>query len=187
MGICNRLKDLTIGSPYEVLMDWSYFVVALIPAASGSLGIFPVLTIVVAEIFPTDIRSIAVGIVMAMSYLAAYCSMMTYPIVSGADAFHELMFVYGAISVFMTVWAIFTLKETDHMSLVEIERMFKGVRNSFRRVRNSFRRSGRRPRGNTADSGHASMTFPSIPPSLPSLPESTPLITTDTYTDRLRK
>ena len=173
MGICNKLKDLTIGSPIEVLMDWSYFVVALIPAASASIGIFPVLTIVVAEIFPTDIRSIAVGIVMAMSYLAAYCSMMTYPIVSGADAFHELMFVYGAISVFMTVWAIFTLKETDHMSLVEIERMFKGVRNSFRRVRNSFRRSGRRSRGNTLDSGHASMTMPS----LPSLPESTPLMT----------
>ena len=173
MGICNRLKDLTIGSPYEVLMDWSYFVVALIPTASASLGIFPVLNIVVAEVFPTDIRSIAVGIVMAMSYLAAYCSMMTYPIVSGADAFHELMFAYGAISVFMTVWAIFTLKETDHLSLVEIERMFKGVRNSFRRVRDSFRRSGRRSRGTTLDSGHASMAMPS----LPSLPESTPLMT----------
>ena len=163
MGICNRLKDLTIGSPTEVLMDWSYFVVALIPAASASLGIFPVLTIVVAEIFPTDIRSIAVGIVMAMSYLAAYCSMMTYPIVSGAGAFHELMFVYGAISVFMTVWAIFTLKETDHLSLVEIERMFKGVCSSF----------NRRSRGTSLDSGHASMTMPS----LPSLPESTPLMT----------
>ena len=173
MGICNRLKDLTIGSPTEVLMDWSYFVVALIPAASASIGIFPVLTIVVAEIFPTDIRSIAVGIVMAMSYLAAYCSMMTYPIVSGAHAFHELMFVYGAISVFMTVWAIFSLKETDQLSLVEIERMFKGVRNSFRRVRDSFKRSGRRSRGTTLDSGHASMTMPS----LPSLPESTPLMT----------
>ena len=173
MGICNRLKDLTIGSPTEVLMDWSYFVVALIPAASASLGIFPVLTIVVAEIFPTDIRSIAVGIVMAMSYLAAYCSMMTYPIVSGADAFHELMFAYGAISVFMTVWAIFSLKETDQLSLVEIERMFKGVRNSFRRVPDSFRISGRRSSGTTLDSGHASMTMPS----LPSLPESTPLMT----------
>ena len=169
MGICNRLKDLTIGSPSEVLMDWSYFVVALIPTASSSLGIFPVLNIVATEVFPTDIRNVSVGIVMAMSYLAAYCSMMAYPIASSADAFHELMFAYGAISVFMTVWAIFTLKKTDHMSLVEIESMFKEGQNSFTRVENSLRRSGRRPRSNTQDSVHASMT-------LPSLPESTPLM-----------
>ena len=61
------------------------------------------------------------GIVEAMTNVAVYCSMMVYPIVSGAGAFFELMLGYGIISAFMTVWAMLTVQDTDNMSLVEIE------------------------------------------------------------------
>ena len=65
------------------------------------------------------------GIVEAMANVAVYCSMMVYPIASGAGAFFELMLGYGVISAFMTVWAIFTIQDTDNMSLVEIENSFR--------------------------------------------------------------
>ena len=76
-------------------------------------------------------KRIFLGTVKAVAYVAAYGNMMAYSMVSSVNAFGELMFVYGAIAAFMTVWAIIVVKETDNMSLVEIE-------NSFRRVKNCF-------------------------------------------------
>ena len=140
VGICNQFKDATNGSQFETAMDWSCLIIAIIPSACESLCILPVLNILLGELFPTDIRNISVGIVMAVTYMAAYGNMMAYPMVSSANAFRELMFGYGAVATFMTVWAMYTVKETDKMSLVEIEKMFRRVQNSFRRGKNSFRR-----------------------------------------------
>ena len=126
MATCNKLKEAADGSPFEnTVMDWLPLVVALIPSASESLGIISVKNILLSELFPTEIRSISVGIVEALANVAVYCSMMVYPIASGAGAFFELMLGYAAISAFMTVWAIFTVAETDNMSLVEIENSFR--------------------------------------------------------------
>ena len=132
MGICNQLKDATDESTFETTIDWLHLIIAVIPSASESLGILTIMNILLAELFPTDIRSISVGIVRAVAYMANYGNMMAYPMVSSVNAFGELMFVYGAIAAFMTVWAIITVKETDNMSLVEIENSFKRVKNSFR-------------------------------------------------------
>ena len=94
------------------------------PPACISIGLLPVLNILTGELFPTEIRNISVGIVKAVTYVAVYANMMAYPMVSSANAFRELMFGYGAIAAFMAVWAIMTVKETDNMSLVEIEKLF---------------------------------------------------------------
>ena len=60
--------------------------------------------------------------------------MMFYPMVSNAHAFHELMFGYGTIAAFMTLWAIITVENTDNMSLVEIEKSLRKDKDSFGRV-----------------------------------------------------
>ena len=64
------------------------------------------------------------GIVKASIYVATYANMTFYPIVSSAGYFRELMLGYGVVSAFMAVWAIITVKKTDNMSLVEIEKSF---------------------------------------------------------------
>ena len=128
MGICSKLKEAADESPFKTAMDWLPLVIALIPSAIESLGIISVQNILLSELFPTDIRNISVGVVGAAANIATYCSMMVYPIASGAGSFFELMLGYGAISTFMTVWAIFTVKDTDNMSLVEIENSFRKPR-----------------------------------------------------------
>ena len=126
MASCNKLKEAADGSPFEnTMINLLPLFIALIPSASESLGIISVKNILLSELFPTDIRNTSVGIVEALAYVALYCNMMVYPIASGASAFFELMLGYAAISAFMTVWAIFTVKETDNMSLVEIENSFR--------------------------------------------------------------
>ena len=122
MATCNKLKEAADGSPFEnTVMDWLPLVIAVIPSASESLGIISVKNILLSELFPTEIRSISVGIVESLANVAVYCSMMVYPIASGASAFFELMLGYAAISAFMTVWAIFTIKDTDNMTEIEMK------------------------------------------------------------------
>ena len=180
VGICNQFKDATNGSQFETAMDWSCLIIAIIPSACESLCILPVLNILLGELFPTDIRSISVGIVMAVTNMACYGNMMAYPMASNNNAFSELMFVYGVVAAFMTVWAIATVKDTDNMSLVEIEKLF---RSSFRRVRDSFRRASSRrrqaARSDTRGQMESDSRLPSLRPSLPSLQENVPLLTPD--------
>ena len=138
--MCNQLKDAFEGSPYESAISWFPLIIAILPAACIPLGLKTVLNILLSELFPTDIRSISVGIVKAVGYVAGYANMMAYPMVSNANAFHKLMFGYGALAAFMTMWAIITVKETDCMSLVEIEELYKRGQNKFRRLQNSFKK-----------------------------------------------
>ena len=125
MGIFSKLKDAADVSPFETTMDWLYLIVAVIPPACESLGVLPTLNILLAELFPTDIRNISAGVVRAVAYLAAYCNMMAYPMISSANAFFELMLGYGTICAFMAMWAITTVKDVDNMSLVEIENSYR--------------------------------------------------------------
>ena len=126
VGICNKLRDEAEENELGARLDHLSFYIALIPLTCESLGILPIQNILLSELFPTDIRNISVGFVRAVAYLAIYCNMMVYPLASSANIFFELMLGYGAISAFMTVWAIITVKDTDSMSLVEIERSYKG-------------------------------------------------------------
>ena len=138
--MCNHLKDAFEGSPFESAIAWFSLIIAILPAACIPLGLKTVLNILLGELFPTDIRSISVGIVKAVGYVAGYANMMAYPMVSNANAFQELMFGYGALAAFMTMWAIITVKETDSMSLVEIEELYKGGQNKFSRLQNGFKK-----------------------------------------------
>ena len=126
VGICNKLRDEAEENELGARLDHLSLYIALIPLTCESLGILPIQNILLSELFPTDIRNISVGFVRAVAYLAVYCNMMVYPMASSAKIFFELMLGYGAISAFMTVWAIITVKDTDSMSLVEIERSYKG-------------------------------------------------------------
>ena len=82
VGICSKLKDAADGTPFKTAVDFLYLIIALIPPACESLGILPIQNILLAELFPTDIRSISVGVVRAVAYLAGYCNMMAGQIAS---------------------------------------------------------------------------------------------------------
>ena len=131
VGICNKLKEAAEESELGSRLDHLSLYIALIPLTCESLGILPIQNILLSELFPTDIRNISVGFVRAVAYLAVYCNMMVYPMASGANIFFELMLIYGAMSAFMTVWAIITVKDTDSMSLVEIERSYKRPKGDY--------------------------------------------------------
>ena len=77
------------------------------------------------ELFPTEIRATSTGIVFAASYVALMGNYKLYPIAVDALGFHYVMYLYTAITAMMTLWGLLTIKNTDRLSLTEIQDMHK--------------------------------------------------------------
>ena len=77
------------------------------------------------ELFPTEIRATACGSVMAMGKAAAVVNYKLFPMALASFGFHQVLYFYAFITAFMAAWGFFTIKDTDHLSLTQIQDMLK--------------------------------------------------------------
>ena len=77
------------------------------------------------ELFPTEIRATSSGIVFAASYVALMGNYKLYPIAVDTFGFHYVMYFYSAVTAILTIWGLLTIKNTDRLSLTEIQDMHK--------------------------------------------------------------
>ena len=87
-----------------------------------------------AELFPTEIRATSIGIVFALSYVALMGNFKLYPMAVEKFGFHYVVYFYAAITATFTIWGVLTIKNTDRLSLTEIQEMqntneVSGIRN----------------------------------------------------------
>ena len=83
-----------------------------------------IILILIGELFPTDIRTVSMGVVRAMQYLALALSTKLFPVLSDLLYFHGLNYYYAAFALTLTIWGMATIKDIDQMSLVEIEQIY---------------------------------------------------------------
>ena len=85
----------------------------------------PTLNVLCAELFPTEIRTTSNGIVFATSCIALVVNYKIYPSAVETFGFHYVMYFYATIVAMMVAWGVLTIKDTDQLSLVEIQDMHK--------------------------------------------------------------
>ena len=86
--------------------------------------IFGVILTLVGEIFPTDIRTVSIGIVRGTVQLVFALSTKLFPILSKWLHFYGLNYYYAAFALLLTIWGMVTIKDVDQLSLVEIEQIY---------------------------------------------------------------
>ena len=86
--------------------------------------IFGIILILIGELFPTDIRSISIGVVRGVQYLVLALSTELFPILSDSIHFYGLNYYYAAFALTLTIWGMKTIKDIDQLSLVEIEHIY---------------------------------------------------------------
>ena len=64
------------------------------------------------------------ALTLGFGYAAAMISAKVFPYQVDSLGFHGTMWVHAAISAVMTLWAMLTLKDTDGLTLVQVERMY---------------------------------------------------------------
>ena len=83
-----------------------------------------VIVVLIGELFPTDIRTVSIGIVRALQYLVLASATKMFPILSECLHSYGLNYYYAATSLLFTIWGMVTIKDVDQLSLVEIERIY---------------------------------------------------------------
>ena len=86
--------------------------------------ILGIMLILVGELFPSDIRTTSIGIVHGCEYLVFAFATETFPILLEWLHFYGLNLYYGVFGLFMTLWGMRTIKDIDHLSLVEIQKVY---------------------------------------------------------------
>ena len=77
------------------------------------------------ELFPTEIRATAGSIVVAMGKLILVANYKLFPIAIASFGFHYVVYFFALMMAVMVTWGFLTIKDTDQLSLTEIQNMGK--------------------------------------------------------------
>lgn len=97
---------------------------AVVAMVCHTLSVIPTLHILVAEVFPTDVRSVAVGAVNLVNASLAVVCVRSYPAMVQEVGFPVTMFCYSANCLLMACWGAIKIKDVDGLSLVGVERLY---------------------------------------------------------------
>ena len=89
------------------------------------MALYTTLGVLRGELFPTKIRATACGIVSAMSNLILVANNKFFPKAVASFGFHYVMYFYAVITAIMVAWGFLSIKDTDRLSLTEIQDMHK--------------------------------------------------------------
>ena len=78
-----------------------------------------------SELFPTEIRTLSIGIVQSLNGGVAAVMAKIYPNMKAAMGMAGLCYFYAATSLLLTVWAFFTISDNRCKTLVEIESAYR--------------------------------------------------------------
>lgn len=84
----------------------------------------PIQSILLSELFPTEIRTLSVGIVQALEIGVGAVMVKMYPTMKATMGMYGLCYFYAGAAFFNTIWAFFTIPDNRSKTLVEIEKAY---------------------------------------------------------------
>ena len=94
--------------------------------ASCHPTLYGVIVVLIGELFPTDIRTVSIGIVRGLQFLTLAFATKIFPFLSEWLHSYGQNYYYTAIALVLTIWGMATIKDIDRHSLVEIEQIYDG-------------------------------------------------------------
>ena len=85
----------------------------------------PVLYTLVGELFPTEIRTLAVGIVQSSFFASAFIIVKSFPDLRSLIGIHGVCYLYASLGLLNTFWSICTIPDNRGMSLIRVEESYE--------------------------------------------------------------
>ena len=89
------------------------------------MALGPTLGLLKSELFPTEIRATASGIIVALAYVIWMVNNKLFPMAVASLGFHSVVYFYAVMTGVLAAWGFITIKETDRLSLTQIQDMHK--------------------------------------------------------------
>ena len=87
----------------------------------SGIGIQPVLHILLNEMYPTNIRTLSIGITQSSYLLSNFAAVKLVPTLLNLMGMSGLCLLYTSVNIFSLIWAAFTIPDNRGKSLVEVE------------------------------------------------------------------
>jgi len=112
--------DSVGGSNLEDL-GWLPIVLVMIMTAAPALGVYPVLNLSMAEVYPSDIRTLAIGITISGSFCNVAANILVYPYMLESFKFYGTFYFYALMSLITMFWGFFNIPDNRGLSLAKVE------------------------------------------------------------------
>ena len=89
-----------------------------------SIGLTPTLHVLGGESFHTEISTLANGIIYAVQYITRMVIVKLFPTALSSFGFHSVVYFYAMAAASFTIWGLITIKDTDKLSLSQIQSMY---------------------------------------------------------------
>jgi hypothetical protein len=76
------------------------------------------------EIFPSDIRSLAIGITLSLGLCISTVNILIYPYLIEKLQFHGTFYLYTVIAFMTMLWGMFNIPDNRGLSLAKVEAKF---------------------------------------------------------------
>ena len=86
------------------------------------------------ELFPTEIRATAGSIVIAMGRLILMANYKLFPVAIASFGFHYVVYFFAMMMAIMVTCGFLTIKDTDRLTLTEIQTMGKDAKRKEERM-----------------------------------------------------
>ena len=107
------------------IFSWIPLAVFIIEYLTRGLLIMHVFCTLIGELYPTEIRTLAVGLTDSFRFLVGALATKFYPEMKSAMSLYGLIYLYAGINVINIFWGYFTITDNRSKSLVDIEESFE--------------------------------------------------------------
>ena len=107
------------------IFSWIPLVVFIMEYLTRGLFIYHVFYTLLGELYPTEIRTLAVGLTDSFRYLVGALATKFYPEMKSAMSLYGLIYLYAGFNVINIFWGYFTITDNRSKSLVEVEESFE--------------------------------------------------------------
>jgi len=110
-------------SGYEGI-NWMVFLSVYTYMAAFSIGVGAIPWLIMAEIFPNNIRSLGASIATTCNWIFAFIVTMTLEKMTASIQYYGVMWLFGGCCLLLTIFAFFFIPETKGKSFEEIQAWF---------------------------------------------------------------
>jgi MFS family permease len=103
---------------------WLPIVFVTCAISTYAIGVFPVLHLLMGELFPSDIRSLAIGITLSLGLCISTVNILIYPYLIENLQFHGTFYLYAVMAFMAMLWGMFTIPDNRGLSLAKVEAKF---------------------------------------------------------------
>eukprot|EP00095_Tigriopus_kingsejongensis_P004507 maker-scaffold427_size174323-snap-gene-0.39 protein:Tk04507 transcript:maker-scaffold427_size174323-snap-gene-0.39-mRNA-1 annotation:"hypothetical protein DAPPUDRAFT_305254" len=125
LGFFNYLKASNLSEEFQATLDYLHWLpvgVTITAMVAHAMGVVNVLHILTAEIFPTEMRSFAVGVTQMSHNFVNVIAIKSYPWLLTFWGFSGTFLFYSSVAFCMGLWGLYKMEKNDGLSLAEIER-----------------------------------------------------------------